>query len=130
MSSTVIDYYNRRHYRQGLHVERSKKRIMLIPIVLYLQQMSCLEEPINVLINRLVSSGIIEFWASSLHTPLGRGGRHEDDQREPQQMNMHQLLGTFWVCACMLAVATLVFVAELISQRVEVIRGVFEYLLD
>lgn len=128
MSSTVIDYYNRQHYRQELHVERSKFRIMLIPIVFYLQRMSCIEEPFNELINCLVESGIIDYWASTLHTPLGHG-RHEGEQREPQRLNMHQLLGTFWVCAVMLFVSALVFGAELLSRRLTVVRDVFEYLI-
>lgn len=127
MSSTVIDYYNRQNYRQGFRVERSKTRIMLVPIVFYLQPLSCIEEPINELINWMVSSGIIEYWASTLHTPLGYGG-HEDEQHEPQRMNMHQLLGTFWICAGMLGMAGLVFFAELLSQRVAMIRGIFEYI--
>lgn len=129
MSSTVIDYYNRQHRRDGFHVHRSRRRIMLVPIAFYMQRMSCLEEPINVLINLVVTSGIIDSWARALHTPL-TAGRHEDDQLEPQKLNMHQLLGTFWICAFMLSVAKLVFLMELIGRRVPLIGGIFEYLLQ
>lgn len=108
----VAAYYNKL-YRHSPAVI-SKERILLLPIVIYLRKHSCLRSRMNRHVEKLVSSGILEYWID----------RYKDTKytkihasRNLQHLNLSQLEGIFFICCVSYCLAFYILLMEIFWSR-------------
>lgn len=91
-----------------------KERYMQASVVMYTQKGFFLTESINYWMNRLMDSGLIEYWHyKNIVTSLLRS----TPTREPEKISLKEFEGIFEIWACGLLVCCFVFVLELTWSR-------------
>lgn len=86
---------------------------------------SCLEQEFNNQILALTGGGFLESWALRF---IDRDHMKEHKDNEPTQLNMSQLSGGYILLVIGLSIASLVFLMELISYRINSLRIFMNYL--
>lgn len=92
----------------------SKQRIAMFPIVLYLRKHSCLTEPINDRLRRIINGGLMEHWINKYRDVKYTRIR---TIRTPQILTMEQIQGIFYICAVLHAIALVTFIIEVVIQK-------------
>ena len=94
-------------------------------LVIYMPKESCLEQEFNNQILALTGGGFLESWALRF---IDRDHMKEHKDNEPTQLNMSQLSGGYILLVIGLSIASLVFLMELISYRINSLRLFMNYL--
>lgn len=111
VSHIKANYYNMLHRNNSeARVTVTKQRLAMLPIVLYLRKHSCLTAPIDVYLQRILRSGLMEHWMNMYRDFEYTRFRMA---RTPQILTMAQIQGIFYICAGLYALALLVLAWEI-----------------
>lgn len=106
-------YYNYVHRRENVNpVVLSKDKMIMAQFVMVLPKQSCLRTPFNRILEKFLSSGLIELWKTqnTLYT-------FDVPPKQPEVMNMSQLIGAFHICGFLYAIAFVVLALEILVAR-------------
>lgn len=107
-SNTLLDFYNR------IDIEKepmiiSKDILMFINIVMYLKKGSALKTPIDWQLLRIKENG----FRTHLLNKYTSSNRNDQQQKEPQIMEVEHLIGAFYIGAILYVIAMIVFLLEI-----------------
>lgn len=117
----IVDYDNLIHFRAA-KILYTKETIQLLPFSIFFQRDSCLLQTFNWQLSALAESGLMQAWIARFTRTVYM---HEDS--EPQQIRVDHFLGTFEICAFMLAASLLLFLLELLSVYVGSIKNAIDF---
>lgn len=123
-NSLRVDYFNIVNDRKAV-IRKSKEYIRSLTFCMYFRKHSCLIEPFNQQIAAFTSSGLINFWAKKFKKSL----QNKSGQTEPKPISVDQIVGIIIVCGGLLTVSIIVFILELLSTRIGVIKRILDFLM-
>lgn len=94
-------------------------------LVIYMQKQSCLEQEFNDQILALTGGGFLDSWALRF---INRDHMKELNDHQPTKLNMSQLSGGYELLISGLLIATVVFLMELLSYRIKLLRYFMNHL--
>lgn len=109
-----IAYYN--HISRGLlndMVPVSNKKIFTLSTTAYSAKHSCLLRFANEYIEQLLAHGLVAKWSND-HSSLKQG--KTTHERAPEVLTLNQILGIFYICMGLYAMAIVIFAMELFSH--------------
>lgn len=99
------------------------------PMCIYFRKHSCLTDAFDEQINLYTDSGLMNNWVSQFsQKKYLRFHSTIDNQRSHQKLQLTQFGGTFLLCSGMIFATTLVFLLELFSKRISIIRKIMDIL--
>ncbi|CAO1310415.1 unnamed protein product [Diamesa serratosioi] len=101
------------------HYKYSPQVVFAFNLVIYMRQQSCLQQEFNEQILALTGGGFLESWTLRF---IDKDRKKEQDENEPTQLNMSQLLGGYELLLLGLSIATFTFLMELVSYRFKSLR--------
>lgn len=121
-SKHIIDYINLLNSDE-LRILYTKDVIQLLPFSVYFQKDSCILETFNRQISALTESGLIESWIERFTKQKVR----LSENAAPMQMKLDQLIGIFYITACLLILSLLLFLLELFSNYNASIKSFLDF---
>lgn len=91
-----------------------KERFFLIPTVIYLRKYSCLRLRIDRNVQKLISSGLMDYWINLYKESEYRKMRLK---KKPQTLTLSQLEGILIICGVSYCLAFCIFVFEIYWSR-------------
>lgn len=123
-TSDIVGFHNTEHHKNGILIP-SRRRIFLLPLAIFFRKYSCLVPVFNKNIEMLHTGGLIDVWTKVYQKmPMPRREKH----LEPKQLSIEQVGGIYIIAAYAYALCLFVFFGELISQRIQWLRVLFQYL--
>lgn len=119
----MLDYFTLINF-PNFNVLNTKQYIKLTPVSIYFGKHSCLQKPINYHINALMSSGLIDFWASKFRPryPI------KNNQLEPKSLSLSQIGGLITVCTYLILCSIVLLILEMISTNFDSIKIFLDFL--
>lgn len=117
LSTVCLEYFNWKENRQGESIAIPKDRLIVVPLTLYMGNLSSFRPAFNQQIARFMGAGLMEHWLQR-YSPRAIPGTADGLRPEPSKLLMEHMLGTFMGCILMLGVACVVFVGEVVVDRV------------
>lgn len=118
---TIIGYYNINRKNKSL-AKASIDSLSILPIVMYFNNQSSLEEIFNHKISQIKESGLINFIFRSCMKFL-----NDKSTKLPNKISFETVSGAFYVWIGLLCMGSLVFALELISVRLPVVRKIIDF---
>lgn len=119
----MLDYFTLINF-PNFNVLNTKQYIKLTPVVIYFGKHSCLQAPINYHINALISSGLVNFWASKFRPHFSI----KNDELEPKSLSLSQIGGVITVCAYLIFCSIVLLILEIISPDFDAIKTLLDFL--
>lgn len=92
----------------------SKQQIITAFLTLIMRKNSCLTPSFDSLIDKVVTHGFIRKWINEIRMPLSM----QKKKKLPQILTLNQVQGIFYICGVLYVVATVVFIWEYASYRI------------
>lgn len=106
-------------------IRRSKERIFLLPLSMFMEKHSCLETTINHQIELLTSNGLIEKW-SNIYREKFMITRKRPKQ-PPKKLRFGEVSGAYELCTFLYGMSTILFIGEIVSVKVRYLRKLFDH---
>jgi hypothetical protein len=119
-------------YRNKMNLSNEKLHIaaemfLTQQIAMFFPKTSCLIQVFDTVIIDIVSSGLIDIWANNIVPPVYRRSHDVEGTKEPQKLTLYQLRGAYKLYGGAIGVSAIVFLLELLSKRVRLIRKLIDY---
>lgn len=127
VTSQHIAFHNKYRLDKGF-VRSTRDQLVTSPVVFYYPRKSFLVLEFNRIIGVVQTAGLMSYWVQK----YGNYDFFPKEIREvrPTIMNIRSLLGCYEVCAFMTVSSILMFLIELASQKVPVLRKAIEFFAD
>lgn len=123
-SENILVYYNKISRGQlNEIVPVANEEIWIVMPTMYFQKYSGFVPTMNLYIDRFIANGIISKWEND-YTDVKR--ERMRSERVPQIMTLEQVHGVFYLCCGLYAIATVVFMVEVLST----VRIIKKYSID
>lgn len=119
--SQIVDYFNFLHFPK-INILKTKQYVQSMPFCMYFRKHSYLLQPFNDHLNSMSSGGLIVIWQRKYVRSL-----QQNDQKEPQAVNLDQITGVIIVCICLFGTSLIVFIFELMSSSHGTIKSVLDF---
>lgn len=125
LGSSIVSYYNLQNvFKYAVPTAMIPEQMMLLPIVVYMPRNSGLKLAFDTHIERVISAGLMDYWFEQF-APRTVRSTDREGTTEPRKLLLEQLLGTFVLCAVLLAIACATFGLELLLHRVQLKKYTF-----
>lgn len=121
-STERMSYFNALNVKNGVFLQRLNERICTISLTIYFRKNSYLIEPVNDEISMYISSGLILHWKDE--TYLDKSWKMIVSNE--RVLKWKDVEGIFQIYGILLTIATIVFIGELIFDRINKI--IFNYI--
>ena len=108
-----------------LYYKHITRVVFTFNLVIYMRQQSCLKQEFNDQILALTGGGFLESWTSRF---IDKEYTKDQTKQEPTQLNIDKLSGGFDLLILGLAIATFIFLMELLSYRIKSLRYFLNHL--
>lgn len=109
----------------SIKIQRLRERFFLLPMCMYMQKESCLIEIFDRKLMDMSTTGLFSMWKRNFTTNHGF-----DSDRSVERFGLSKLECAFQVLALLFVFASIVFLLEIISTRIGVVRFFVDVLSD
>jgi hypothetical protein len=121
-----VAYRNKMHPKDEI-LNTAAEKLFTFQISIFYPHSSCLIGVVDIYIMHFVSNGLIKHWADSIVPDAYHDSRYTVETKEPQKLTLFQLRGAYKVYGTALGVSFIVFLLELLSKRVRLIRKLMDF---
>ncbi|XP_053677921.1 uncharacterized protein LOC128728323 [Anopheles nili] len=119
----------RKHLGKKIYVTRES--ITFFPLTIYYPKKSFLTQVFDHEIKKIIQSGIINFWVRNYGDyDLDTGRRTSQTATSPRKLTLKHMVGAYQILLGVHLLAIIVFLFELASIRIVIIRRLLEFCMD
>lgn len=121
-----VGFYNKQHMNHTVLL--SHEKLFNLQFSIYFRKHSCLTAAMNTQIHLYQVSGLLNKWLTNFYdnAALRIGGDAKEQRGVHRPLYVGQVSGVFQICAYMLALSLVVLGLELLAQRSQHLRRLFD----
>lgn len=117
-----VKYFNLLYHPER-YLARAKDRLYMQSALFYFRKRSILRALFNEKLRRLQETGLIEFWIEEYTENI----KLKPNRKKPTNLQLENILGIFQICSFMYIFSCIVFILEMISVKVRLVKCGLNY---